>query len=156
MRIHWKALIFCLILPFAVGGLASFLARDGIAAFGSLAQPSFTPPPWVFSVVWTVLYLMMGVASYRVVTAPVPRTDRSDAMGWYFLQLLLQFFWVIWFFAFSLYGFAAVWMVLLWLAILQTMRSFFSVDRLAGYLLLPYLFWVSFAFFLNLGVARLN
>ena len=153
MKIQWKKLLVCLALPLAAGGLSAWISRNGYRDFQTLQKPPLSPPAWLFPVVWTALYVLMGVAAYLVWTAP--RRD-PNAFTAYGAQLALNFFWSILFFRLKNYTFAFVWLVLLWIAILASVRLFAKSGRLPALLMLPYLLWVSFAGYLNLGVALLN
>ena len=156
MKIKPKKLAVCLLIPLAVGGLAAALTVSGMKDFAALNKPALTPPAWVFPVVWTALYLLMGLASYLVSESRRPREDMAAALTVYACQLALNFFWPILFFHFKLYLFAFFWLVALWLAVLATFAIFRKIDKRAGNLILPYLFWVTFAGYLNLGVYLLN
>lgn len=149
MKIQWKKLILCIAIPLAVGGLAGFLIRGGMETFQSLNKPALSPPGWLFPVVWTILYILMGIASYLVLTSGNP--DRF-ALTIYGIQLVFNFFWSIIFFNLEAYFFSFIWLILLWLLILATMILFFKISKPAGYLLLPYLLWVTFAGYLNLYI----
>ncbi len=156
-KIKWKTLLICLAAPLAVGGLSAFLTRDGMERFSnSVIHPPLTPPNWLFPVVWTILFLLMGLASYLVYTSGAPRKDVRKALWIYALQLLVNFIWTISFFNFQTYLFAFFWLIFLWLLILATTVLFFRISKPAGYLLLPYLAWVAFAGYLNMGVYLLN
>ena len=158
MKTKLKSVLFaigCILLPPAVGALSALLSAMGMAAFDTLLKPPLTPPAIVFPIVWTVLYLLMGVALYRVCRTP-KNEARSRALRLFFRQLALNFGWSIVFFTLSAFYAAFVWLIVLWVMILLTMRAFFSLDRAAGWLLLPYLLWVTAAGYLNLGVAILN
>ena len=156
MKIKPKKLAICLLIPLAVGGLAAALTMSGMKDFASVNKPALTPPAWVFPVVWTALYLMMGLASYLVSESRRPGEDIAAALTVYACQLALNFFWPILFFHFKLYLFSFFWLVALWLAVLATFAIFRKIDRRAGNLILPYLLWVTFAGYLNLGVYLLN
>lgn len=153
MKIQWKKLILCIAIPLAAGGLAGFLTRNGMETFQSLNKPALSPPGWLFPVVWTILYILMGIASYLVLVSGKP--NRS-ALSVYGIQLIFNFFWSIIFFNFEAYLFSFVWLIILWVLILATMILFFRVSEPAGYLLLPYLLWVTFAGYLNLYIYLLN
>lgn len=155
MKLQWKKLIISLIIPLAVGGLATALS-GGMMDYGQLNQPPLSPPGWLFPIVWTALYLMMGYASYRIWVSDVPADSKRRALGMYAIQLFLNFLWPILFFRFDLYLASFFLLLLLWLAIFITMRLFTNIDERAADLLLPYLLWVSFAGYLNLGVYFLN
>lgn len=156
VRVKWKSLLFALALPLAVGGLAALLTRDQMAAFSQLNQPPLSPPAWLFPVVWTVLYLLMGLASYLVRYSGGDSLSIRRALTVYGIQLAVNFFWSILFFNWKVYFIAFLWLVLLWVLILATMVLFARVRKSAVWLLLPYLLWVSFAGYLNLGIFWLN
>lgn len=150
-----KKLLFNLALPLAVGGLAS-LASGGMGDFKLMNQPPLSPPGWVFPVVWTILYLLMGYAAYRVQNSDAPEETVRQAMLFYYIQLGLNFLWPVLFFGLHAYLWAFVELLILWIAICVTMWKFYRIDERAGDLLLPYLLWVTFAAYLNLGVYLLN
>ena len=155
MKIHWKKLIICLAVPLAVGGLAT-LFSGGMSGDQIANQPPLSPPGWVFPVVWTVLYLLMGYASYRVLVSGAEKTQIQKSLRLYGAQLALNFLWPIIFFGFDAYLPAFIVLIGLWVLIFLTIRAFSKIDETAGNLLLPYLLWVTFAGYLNLGVYLLN
>lgn len=156
MKIKWKILIPCIAVPLLLGGLAGLISKNGMQEFAALSKPPLSPPGWLFPVVWTVLYILMGIASYLILTSGAPKPQISRAITLYGVQLLLNFFWTIWFFNLQLYYFSFVWIVAMWLMILATAISFYRIKKPAAYLMLSYLLWVTFAGYLNLGVALLN
>ena len=155
-KTKWILLGICVAIPLIVGGVSAVITNDSMEAFGLLNQPPLSPPGWLFPVVWTVLFTFMGIASYLYLTAMPPMNQAPKGLLLYGLQLLFNFFWSIWFFNFGLYGFAFVWLLVLWVLILATIVQFGKVSKLAAYLLIPYLVWVTFAGYLNLGIALLN
>ena len=155
MGIHWKKLLFSLALPLGVGALASALAGS-YDLYGGLIQPPLSRPGWVFPVVWTALYLLMGYASYRVWAADAEQSTKSRALALYGLQLAANFVWPLLFFGGQWYLLAFLWLAGLWVLILLTMRAFDIVDETASNLLIPYLLWATFALYLNFGVWLLN
>ena len=155
MKPNVKALLIALAIPLAVGGLATLLS-GGMGDFRMLNQPPLSPPGWVFPVVWTVLYLLMGYSSYRVYTAGKPPAFTQRALKLYAAQLFFNFLWPIVFFSFAWYLGAFFVLLILWALILLTLRAFTVIDETAGDLLIPYILWVTFAGYLNLGVYFLN
>ena len=153
LKFQWKKLVVCLLLPLAVGGLAAFLTRNSMDLFAMVKKPPLSPPGWLFPVVWTILYLLMGFASYLVLVAEKPG---RTAWKFYLAQLAFNFVWPILFFHLQMYLLSFVWLLLLWILILVTILWFTRSSRLAGYLLIPYLLWVTFAGYLNLGIYILN
>ena len=150
-----KKIWFFLGLPLAVGGLATLLA-GGMGSYKSFAQPPLSPPGWVFPVVWSLLYLAMGYASFRVYTKEENHRQRRLSLGLYLVQLLFNFLWPIVFFRFEAFLVAFGVLIALWIGIVATMWQFYKSDERAGDLLIPYLLWVTFAGYLNLGVYLLN
>lgn len=153
MKFQWKKLVVCLLLPLAVGGLAAFLTRNSMDLFAMVKKPPLSPPGWLFPVIWTILYLLMGFASYLVLVAEKPG---RTAWKFYLAQLAFNFVWPILFFHLQMYLLSFVWLLLLWILILVTILWFTRSSRLAGYLLIPYLLWVTFAGYLNVGIYILN
>ena len=153
LKIQWKKLIVSILVPLAVGGVSALLTRSGMECFDSVSKPPLTPPAWLFPVAWTVLYVLMGVACYLVWVSP---QRAPNALFSYGVQLFFNFFWSVIFFGIGNYLFAFVWLVLLWIAILISTLLFFRTRQAAGYLMLPYLVWVTFAGYLNIGVYLLN
>jgi len=156
MKQRWKSLLACLVIPLAVGGLSALLSGSGMAQFARLEQPPLSPPGWLFPVVWTILYLLMGLASWLVLTSGHDREDIQNALWLYGVQLVVNFFWSIWFFGLSMYLFAFVWLILLWLLIIGTTVQFYRIDPRAGLLMIPYVLWVTFAGYLNFAIYLLN
>ena len=156
LKTKLKRLIVCLALPLIIGGLSALLSGPGMELFASLEQPPLSPPGWLFPVVWTLLYLMMGLASCLVLESGGERKQISAALTLYGVQLAVNFFWSIFLFNMQLYLFSFFWLVLLWCLILATLISFYQLSKPAGLLLVPYLLWVTFAGYLNLASALLN
>lgn len=156
MKLNWKKLIICIAIPLAVGGLSALLTGGFSENFSDLVQPPLSPPGWVFPVVWTILYVLMGWASYRIWEAPAPPEQKRTALVLYGVQLFLNFLWSPVFFRLELRLTAFFILVGLWLAIYLTMRLFSAIDETASDLLLPYILWVTFAAYLNMGVFLLN
>jgi len=146
----------CVAIPLAVGGLSALLTKDSMAVFEYVKKPALSPPGTVFPIAWTVLYILMGIASYIVLNAEVPRRRIKGSLSFYAAQLIFNFFWSLIFFNSEQYLFAFIWLCALWLLILITTAKFFEIDKRAGWLLVPYIAWVSFAGYLNYGVYMLN
>lgn len=155
MKLHWKKLIITLAIPLAVGGLGALLG-GGMDSYQTLNQPPLSPPGWIFPIVWSILYLLMGYASYRVLVSGADPAEIRKALRLYGIQLFLNFLWPILFFGFGMYFAAFFLLLVLWGFIYLTMYRFGTIDDTAENLLIPYLLWVTFAGYLNLGVALLN
>lgn len=154
-RKPWQ-LIVCIAVPLAVGGASAWLTRGSMGKFAALTQPPLSPPGWLFPVVWTILFVLMGVASYLVLASGKPRETVNRALAVYGTQLVVNFFWSVFFFDLTLYLFSFIWLILLWLLVLVTAVRFCRIDPRAGKLLVPYLVWVAFAGYLNFGIWLLN
>lgn len=156
MNNNRKALLGNLAAPLAVGGLATLITADSMSVYQAFRRPPLSPPGWVFPVVWTILYLLMGYSAYRIGRSGASRADQARALAIYAFQLAVNFLWPIIFFSLQMLLTAFLVLVLLWLLILATMVLFSPIDQTAGTLLLPYLLWVTFAGYLNYGIYLLN
>lgn len=121
-----------------------------------LGAAPLSPPGWVFPVVWTILYLLMGWASFLIWKSDAPQAAKKRTLGLYGVQLVVNFAWPLLFFRAGLYGFALIWLVILLVLVAETMLAFGRIDRRAAWLLAPYLLWLLFAAYLNAGVWLLN
>lgn len=140
-----------------VGIIGSFFTAPAIPGwYQGLNKPEFAPPNWVFAPVWTALFLLMGIAAWLVWKKGFDRQDVKVALGVFLGQLVLNLLWSIIFFGSRNPGFAFAEIVLLWLTILLTVVSFWKISKLAAWLLLPYLLWVTFAAVLNFAIWRIN
>ena len=138
----------------AVGGISGYFTAGGVREwFPTLVKPSFNPPSWVFAPVWTVLYIMMGVAAWLVWRQG---GDITLALWLFFIQLAFNFLWSFLFFNLHRVDLALIDITALWISIAATLYAFWQVDMRAGLLLVPYLAWVSFASLLNASIWRLN
>ena len=151
-----RKLIICLAVPLLVGGLSAFLTRGGMEQFNMLNKPPLTPPAWVFPVVWTILYILMGIASYLVLASGKQDVLIRMAVAAYGVQLGFNFLWPVLFFNRMWYLFAFFWLIMLEILIILTSFLFSAVSRTAGMLMIPYVIWVAFAGYLNLAVWVLN
>ena len=153
MKIQWKKLLICIAIPILTGLAASFLTRENMSLFDSVRKPPLAPPAWLFPVAWTILYVLMGIASYLVLLSCKPDCTSLIIYG---VQLAFNFAWSLFFFNLKLYLFSFLWLILLWLLILTTILLFRKTSKTAVYLMIPYLVWVTFAGYLNFGIFLLN
>ena len=145
-----------ILLPLAVGSLSAFFSRGAYQSFNRIIKPGISPPGWVFPVVWTILYILMGIASYLVYISEGDPAEKKTALKVYGLQLFVNFFWSIFFFRFEWYLFSFIWLVLLWILILICIYLFDDLSKTASWLMIPYLAWVTFAGYLNYSIYLLN
>lgn len=157
MKEHtWKPYAVWILVTEAVGGLSGWLTREGSAHYAkTVAQPPLSPPGIVFPIVWGILFALMGVSAARIYLAPDSEA-RTQSLKFFWVQLAFNFFWSIIFFNLQNFGLALLWLLILWGLIVRMMRAFAQVDRVAAWLQIPYLIWVTFAGYLNAGVWLLN
>lgn len=156
MKLDWKKLLLALAIPLGVGALSALITGGSMTNYGNLNRPPLSPPGWLFPVVWTILYLLMGYASYRIWVSDAPEKRKKSALRTYLTQLTVNFFWPLIFFGLQ-WRLLAFWVILLlWVLIYFTIKKFSKIDELAADLLLPYILWVTFAAYLNLGAFLLN
>lgn len=147
-------LIINAIIPLLIGGLSALIVGDNFGIFESVNKPPLAPPAFLFPVVWTVLYLLLGTSYYLV-------KNQKDCSGEvitnvYILNLVLNFFWSIIFFNLRAYLAAFVWIILLILSTILLIREFSSCRKIAGIMNIPYLLWLIFAAYLSFSVYLLN
>ena len=127
-----------------------------MAKYAALNQPPFSPPGFLFPIVWTTLYILMGVSTYLISKSSAPTSQKDAAYRAYGLQLFFNFIWPLIFFKAGAFLSAFIWLILLIAAILKMLRLFYSISSTATGLQIPYLFWCIFAAYLNFGVYLLN
>ena len=152
----WLKLIFAIIiaqLAGAIGGLFTITSTG--SWYSNLVKPSFNPPNWLFGPVWILLYFLMGISLYLILTSKKSK-NRKIGLYLFFTQLVLNSVWSILFFGLQNPLFAFIEIILLWAAILLTIIYFYKVKKTASYLLIPYLAWVTFAAILNFSIHILN
>lgn len=152
----WPAYLFWVVLAEGVGGLSGWLTREDTRLYqGALVKPPLSPPGAVFPVVWVILFALMGVGAARIWLVPASRA-RDRGLLLFCVQLAFNFFWSILFFSLRRFGLAFLWLLALWALVLWMALTFRRTDRLAARLQIPYLLWLAFAAYLNLGVWLLN
>lgn len=150
-----KTYAVSLAVTLITGGVSALLTNMGMDSYRQAVKPELTPPEIVFPIVWTVLFILMGISAARVWLTPDSKA-KAQGLRLYLLQLGANFVWSILFFNLQVYGLAFFWLIFLWLLILLMIIAFSKSDRLAAYLQIPYLLWVSFAGYLNFMVWMLN
>lgn len=144
-----------MIIPILAGFIGSISTNPSIDIwYNLLIKPSFQPPNWIFGPVWTILYILIGLSLYKIITAK--STNKKSAYFLFFLQLILNTTWSILFFNFNLIFIAFIELLILWFFILLTIIEFYKIDKKAAYLLYPYIIWVTFAGLLNYTIWVLN
>ena len=154
MKIKSKsALIISILTPIAVGALSALFSGN-MQIYSSISKPALSPPGFLFPIVWTILYILMGISSYIIYESNDPK--KESALKTYALQLFFNFYWSIIFFRFGLYFTAFVWLLVLIFLIIKMIYQFYRIKRTAAYLQVPYLLWCLFATYLNFMIFRLN
>ena len=155
-KFPWKTYAAWILFTETVGALSGWLTREGAEVYNTTVQkPPLTPPSLVFPIVWGLLFALLGIGAARIYMAPADRW-RYKSLLVFFVQLIFNFIWSIIFFNYQAFGFAFLWLIVLWLLILAMIVLFDKTDKPAAYLQIPYLFWVTFAAYLNFGVWLLN
>ncbi len=143
-------------LPLAIGGLSALLTANSRSYYAALAKPPLSPPGAVFPIIWTILYILMGIASYIIFQQGFEKENVRDALYYYAASLVVNFIWPLVFFRYQM-PFLAFWVLLLyWLLVGITAAKFYRINHTAGLLMLPLWLWVTFAGYLNLSIWLLN
>jgi benzodiazapine receptor len=153
-KINWLELLISVGLIEAIGYLGSYLSGDMKPVYIPLAKPPLAPPTWMFSIVWPILYALIGIAAYRIYRHHSQAS--RHALIWFGVQLFFNFWWSIVFFRFELFWAAAAVIVIIGITAAYTTYLFSKIDKIAQWLMVPYLLWVLFAAYLNIGLAILN
>lgn len=152
----WRMAILAIVVVFSASAIGGYVTYPAIAGwYAGLIKPAFTPPNWLFGPVWTLLYILMAVGFWRVLTRR-EATGRAQAILWFLIQMALNASWSVAFFGLRSPVAGLLVIALLLIAIVMTILRFWRVDRQAAWLLSPYLLWVSFASALNLAIFWLN
>lgn len=150
-------LAISILIPLIVGFTSSFATLGPITTFFDfLKKPEWTPPSWAFGPIWTILYILMGIALFLVWSKGLERRDVKIAIGVFAIQLILNFFWTIIFFGFGSLTGGLIEIIFLWIAILVNIILFYRISKTAGILLIPYIIWVTIASYLNYTLYILN
>jgi len=149
-------LVFSILLCQGAGFLGSLATRPAIGGwYAGLVKPAFSPPNWIFVPVWTLLYFLMGASLFLVLKTKA-KERQQRALFLFFIQLILNISWSVIFFNLKAPLTAFIEIIALWYFIFLTTKAFLRISRLAGFLMIPYLLWVSFAAFLNFSIFWLN
>ena len=156
MKQNWKPYLLWILLAETVGAVSGWLTREGSEIYAqTIIKPPLSPPGWIFPVVWVLLYALMGIGAARIYLTE-PSGTRSQGLNLFIAQLVVNFFWSPVFFNLQAFGLAFFWLMLLWILVLLMISVFRKTDLPAAKLQIPYLLWLTFAAYLNLGVWYLN
>ena len=161
-KLNVLKLVIAIIIPLLVGGLSAFITNNAMMMFDTIKKPPLSPPGIIFPIAWSILYVLMGIASYLIYNLDIKKLNdaqvvlRKNTLVIYAIQLIFNFFWSIIFFKFSMYKFAFVWLVILWVLVFVFIKNAFKLNKVSAYLMVPYLLWMTFAGYLNIMIAVLN
>ena len=150
MKIN-KKLIFYIALPLVVGFIGNLLG-GGNEIYTQINKPPFAPPGFLFPIVWSILYVLMGISSYMI----SKEKNNNLALTIYFIQLGINALWSLFFFRLNWFLFSSLWLVVLLCLIIYMIYEFVKLNKVAGYIQIPYSLWVAFAFILNASIYLLN
>ena len=152
-----KPYVLSILIALAVGGISALATKGGMGLFDEIVKPPLTPPSILFPIVWSILFLLMGVSAARIwLKRKEDRRTADNALTVYGSNLVINFLWSIIFFNFRQFLFAFIWLILLWIVILRMILAFRKLDKPAAYLQIPYLIWVTFAGYLTFAIWILN
>lgn len=154
---NWTKLLISVAVPVGVGAIAGLFTNSEINEwYQTIEKPAWQPPSWVFGPVWTVLYVLMGIAFYLVWNSDAPKKLKRMAITLWIIQLVFNFFWSFIFFKQHQIDWALAEILVLWFFILLTILYFGRISKLAAWLMVPYISWVSFASLLTFAIYELN
>ena len=152
-----KPFIISTAISLAVGGLSALLNRNNMDIYNTIKTPPLSPPSILFPIVWTILYVLMGISAALIYNKrKINYNDVTSALFIYSISLFLNFWWSIIFFGGKLFFFAFIWILLLDISVISTIKRYNKISKIAAYLQIPYLIWIIFASYLNLAIAILN
>ncbi len=154
-KINWKMLILYIVFALVAGGIGALLGGS-MKDFKEVNQPSFAPPPILFPIVWTVLYILMGISSYLICSNKTDKKFKTRACVIYLLQLTVNVLWSLFFFRLRWFFFSFIWVLLLLVFIIFMIIKFYKIKPFAAYLQIPYLLWTTFASILTYSIYTLN
>ncbi len=149
-----KHYVIFIAIALGVGGLSALLTMGNMDIYEEIARPKLAPPGFLFPIVWTILFILMGISSARIYKSEDSR--KNEALFVYFLQLGVNFFWSIFFFNLQAFLLSFIWIIILWLLIIYMIILFYRIDKPAGLLQIPYLVWVTFATYLTYMIYIMN
>ena len=150
----WKSLVALLVITLGAGAAVGFLTQQDSSFYAELAKPVFAPPGWLFPIAWTLLYAAMATSMWFVLRQN--GKDRFILLGLYIAQLAVNLLWPYLFFVQKALGLSFFWLLLLWMLAAIMLYQFYRESKIAGWLLIPYQLWLTFAAVLNFTIARLN
>ena len=153
MRIDWKKLIIITVITFIVGTFFSFFTMNSMDTFKDLSKP-INVPGVLFPIVWSILYLLISISCYLIVQSN--DKDKKEGIILYAIQLVINSLWTLIFFGFGAYLLSFIWIIILLIVVIIMLAKFYNINKIAMYINIPYVLWLLFAAYLNLGIYLLN
>lgn len=153
MRIDWKKLLIITVITFIVGTFFSFFTMNSMDTFKDLSKP-INVPGVLFPIVWSILYLLMSISCYLIVQSN--DKDKKEGIILYAIQLVINSLWTLIFFGFGAYLLSFIWIIILLIVVIIMLAKFYNINKIAMYINIPYVLWLLFAAYLNLGIYLLN
>lgn len=152
-----KTYAISILIALAVGGLSAFFTRNSMNLYRDVITPPLSPPSILFPIVWTVLFILMGISAAMIyLDKSASSTQKNSALATYILSLIVNFFWSLIFFNLRAFLFAFFWLLLLLYLVIRTIMKYYKINRVAAYLQIPYALWVTFAGYLTFAIWYLN
>lgn len=155
-KFNLKKFLISIAIPLVTGGLSAFITRDDMDLYLQINQPPLSPPGWIFPVVWSILYTLMGISLYLIWNSGANKDEKRRAFVFFAAQLFLNFIWSPIFFGSRQFLLAFIVLILMWIFTLGMIVSFYKISKPAGLLQIPYLLWLTFAGYLNFAIYLLN
>lgn len=153
MRINWKKLIIITVITFIVGTFFSFFTMNSMDTFKDLSKP-INVPGVLFPIVWSILYLLMSISCYLIVQSN--DKNKKEGIILYAIQLVINSLWTLIFFGLGAYLLSFIWIIILLIVVIIMLAKFYNINKIAMYINIPYVLWLLFAAYLNLGIYLLN
>lgn len=150
-KVRVFALIAALLIPLLVGGFSALLTAEDMKLYETMNRPPLAPPGWVFPIAWTILYALMGLASYYVYSSDADPERKRKALLFYAAQLAMNLFWSTLFFTYQRYMISLIWLLAMWVVILVCAVRFYRIRHAAGLMMGVLFLWTTFAAYLNLA-----
>lgn len=155
-RFNLKKFLISIVLPLVVGGVSALITSGNMNLYSQITRPPLSPPSWIFPVVWTILYILMGISLYLVWNSNADTDKKRQAFIFFGIQLFLNFIWSPMFFNMRWFLFAFIVLIFMWIFALGMLISFYRISKPAGLLQIPYIIWLTFAGYLNFTIYLLN
>lgn len=153
-KIKWKELGISIAIALGVGCITAFITHNHMQIYTMINKPAFSPPSTLFPIVWSILYVLMGISAYMIYMSE--DYMKTSALYMYATQLMVNFGWPILFFNFNQYFLSFLILLLLWIMVVIMIAAFSSINKVSAWIQLPYIIWLTFALYLNVGVCILN